>query len=330
MDIGIIGAGTIARDHALAAKSLGHRVVAGCTRTEDSPRWAAFREIQPDAVYVSDPNDMLNNDSLDALVVCLSWNEIPNWLPAILGSSKPVLIEKPIALSSDTVRSALAFAGAAEKNKMVGFNRRFYMPVKRLKARLSEGGLKAAQVTISENVNRLVERYGPSIVQHLLAYSSCHILDIAMHLFGKLDVSHICAYDEPGYDITFKSYNGLLTTSAGIPVGLSINADDPVGVGVRCMFDDHTSWHLSPVEVLNVYRGYDIQEPQADINIRRYTPKVEERVIVDTNFKPGFLEQMAVFLSGNFEHAARPSESMDLLMLIEAIKDKAVSGETKS
>lgn len=323
MDIGIIGAGTIARDHALAAQSLGHRVVAASTRTLDSPRWTAFSEISPDAAYVADARSMLSSDALNGLVVCLPWTEIPQWLPDLLACPKPVLIEKPIALKSDTARSALAAAGKAADNKMVGFNRRFYGPVSRLKERLSDGGLKAAHVTISENVSRLIERYGPSIAPHILAYSSCHILDLAMHLFGRLTISHIHTYEEPGYEVPFRAYNGLLTTATDVPISLAINGDDPVGVGIRCLFDDHTAWHLSPIEMLNIYQGYDIQEPEPDINIRRYTPKAVERVIVDTKFKPGFVEQMQAFLSGNFGCAARASESLELLELIESIETMA-------
>ena len=325
--IGILGAGAIARDHAAAVHALGHRVVAGSTRSPNSPRWQSFRSVAPDARYVADGAALLDDPALDAVIVCLPWDVLPVWLPRLLAIPRPVLIEKPIGLDRAGLAAALTGPSLRTEGKMVGFNRRFYEPVGRLRERLGAGGLKAAEITISEDVARLVGRYRPEIVPHIPAYSSAHLLDLALHLLGPLAPVHMTAIAESGPAAPFRSYNGLLLTEAGVPVWLCLNAHDPVAVGIRCRFADHTVWHLSPVERLTVYCGYEVKDPEPGRNIRRYLPAAVETVDADLTLKPGFLAQMAAFLSGDFGPAARPVDSLALLALIEEIGVRAVVPE---
>ncbi len=193
-----------------------------------------------------------------------------------------------------------------------------------MKERLRQGGLKAATITISEALDRLIERYSPEILPHVLAYSSCHILDAALYLLGAIKTVRVYGHAEQGYPAPVRSFNGLLETEGGIPVGLSINAEDPVAVGIRFHFDDRTAWVLSPMERLVAYRGYDAVEPTPDCRIRRYSPKPFLDVTVETSSKPGFLEQMSAFISGEGRDiAATPRESVELLSLIEAVQQAA-------
>lgn len=321
--LGFLGAGNIALAHAHAAETLGHRIAAGCTRSEESPRWAAFKENFPQARFAADGAELLEADDIDAVVACLSWFAMPEWLPVLLASSKPVLIEKPLGLDSEVVRNAVEQSGAHLENKMVGMNRRFYASVGRLCQRAGQGGLKSAHITISENVASLTKRYGPEIIPHILAYSSCHIIDVALHVLGKLRVNSVKACDETGSDRPFVSYNGLLETAEEVPVFLSINADSPDRIGLSCRFTDHTVWDLSPVEMLNVYDGYNTIEPTEEVNVRRYEPKAVESVVTDASMRPGIREQMAAFVSGDFGAAARPGDFAAALELSEAIQRRA-------
>lgn len=326
--LGVLGAGTVAQDHARAALALGHRIVSGSTRISNSPRWKAFTKVAPEARFV-DADSMLADSELDAIVVCMPWHALPEWTTQLLACPKPMLLEKPIALASALLQTAIDGAGSAIVNKHVGFNRRFYKPVRRLAERLMQGGLKAADITISENVGRLLQRYGNAIAPHILAYSSCHILDLALHLFGPLVVESIHGYDDPGYPAPFRSYNGLLS-ARGVPVALSINADDPVHIGIRCRFDDHTHWHLSPIEHLCIYEGYDIEEPSPQCPIRRYRPRLIDSIVVDSTYKPGFLEQMTAFCENDSALLATPVESVRLLELVEQIQKSATVHSNRS
>ncbi len=319
MRVGIIGAGRVARHHAAAVAALGHTVVAGATARADSPNWAAFAEVAPAARHAGDAEQLLDDAAVDALVVCLPWNVIPANYARLLRSQKPMLIEKPVALSGAQAAAALEQPDIVPANKLVGYNRRYYAVVERLRAHIAEGGMKAAHVVISEDVTRQVRRFGAEIVAGLVAFSS-HIPDLMLHLFGRLDVVRLYRHrDGQG----FVSVNGLLETAAGLPVSLALNASDPSPVGIRCLFDDGTTWHLSPLEQLAVYDGYDMQEAEAGRQIRRFVPHAADIYDEPADFKPGFLAQMRVFLSGSFGDGATPAECLLLHHFIDRLQPAA-------
>jgi len=325
--LGFLGAGTVARHHAIAARELGAEVVAACAKRPQSPNWERFLDAAPDARRLSSPEDVLEDAQVEAVIACLSWDVMPDWTARLLACPKPVLLEKPIALAAEAAQAAVAAPDARLENKLIGYNRRFYEPVARLRWRLGKGGLKAVDAVISEPIENHVERLGDEIVAHLIPFSSAHTLDLILHLFGPLAVVRIAAHPEHGAAAPFVSYNGLLETAAGVPVSLALNAYDPSPAGVRCRFDDGTTWHLSPLEVLMVYQGTEVRQPTPEYNIRRYTPKVVNQYMVDTAMKPGFAAQMAAFLSGSYGPGATPEEAVAVLDLIEAIHDAARRGQ---
>lgn len=316
--IGIIGAGGVAIDHAKAALRLGARVVAAGTRSSGSPRWQAFQAAIGPVPFAS-ADDILAAPEVQAVVVCASWWAMPDLLPGLLRQPKPVLLDKPIGIDRRAMADALAQAGAEAGNKLVGFNRRFYAPVARLRRRLAEGGLISAEISVSENLDALVRRWGRDILPHVLSYSSCHILDLARHLLGELRVERAFRHPVPGF-APFANVTALLTSPEGKPVALSVVASDPVVVGIRCRFDDGSIWHLGPIERLVVYRGYRIVEPDAACAVRRYDPNPVEETLADSGFRPGFLEQMSAFLTGSHGPGATPAEAVALQTMIEELQ----------
>jgi predicted dehydrogenase len=314
-----VGTGRVARHHVTAALALGHRIVAGSARSAGSPGWRAVRALAPDATFVADPGAMLDDPDLDAVVVCLPWDVMPAWTPRLLSSPKPLLIEKPLGLDAEAVASAVAGPEARPAGKLIGYNRRYYATVARLRARLGQGGLKAVQVTVSEDLSRLVRDHGPAIVPHVLAFSSSHALDLALHLCGPLEIVRLRAHRDRGLPGPFVSLNGLLETTGGVPVALALNANDPSPAGLRCLFDDGTTWHLSPLEVLTVYDGYEIRQARPGAEIRRYVPRAAEVVEEPADVKPGFVAQMRAFLSGDFGPGASPAECVRLHRLLERL-----------
>jgi len=316
--VGFLGTGAIAREHAAAMRHLGHQVVAGCCRTGDSPRWTRFRTENPGVRWVPDGMALLADDDVDAVVACLPWHETPHWLEKLLESKKPVLLEKPIALCSAEIRRALSRNRELSANKMVGYNRRFYETVGKLRERLGARDLRSAEVTLSEQVAATVQEYGEAVVPHCLAVTaSSNLLDLATHLLGPLKIIRLWRSQCPYGAHNFVACNGVLQTADGTPVFLALNEEDPANLGLRLRFDDHTIWHLSPLETLSVYAGMEVDAPVPGRTIRRYRPKVIDRLTVNTGFKPGFIAQAKSFLNGVPGIAATVLESAELLALME-------------
>jgi len=322
--LGILGAGSIARHHAVAAIGAGATISAACTRRRDSPNWDAFLDVAPGVRHLSDCKALLAEPGIDAIIACLSWNVMPQFLNDLLSDPRPILLEKPIALDAASVHAAIRRAGAALDNKLVGYNRRFYEPVVRLRERINQRGLKAAEVTISENIQSHVAKHGSDIVPHLITFGSSHTLDLVLHLFGPLHPVRVWGHKDPG-KMEFVSYNGVLVTEREEPVVLSLNSDDPSPAGVRCRFDDGTTWHLSPLETLSIYQGTIIHPSEPGRCVRSYQPRLAETVVADARQKPGIEMQMAAFLSHNYDLGATPSDAAAVLNLIEEIRVAAMS-----
>ncbi|MBF0380158.1 MAG: Gfo/Idh/MocA family oxidoreductase [Magnetococcales bacterium] len=317
--LGFLGAGVAACHHAAVARVLGGEVVAATTSSGNSPNWEKFQQHAPDAEQLTNGDEILNNPDIDGVVACMSWDVMPLWAERLLKCKKPVLIEKPVTLTAAPLQAIVSSLDYKPDNKLFGYNRRYYDPVIRLKKRINEGGLKAASVIISEAVQDHVKRRGKKVVEHLIPFICSHTIDLILHLFGTLHPVDIRPYHEVGLAHPFISYNGMLLTAQGTPINIGINANDPSPMGVRCLFDDGTTWHLSPLEVLTVFKGYEIQQPTADYKIRRYTPKIMEQHFVDTTMKPGYKEQMAAFLTGNYGPGATIDDAIDVLKLIESL-----------
>lgn len=317
------GAGEAALDHARSARHLGATIVAGSASSADSVRWQKFQASFPQAQFEPDPSSFASRNDIDAIVVALPWNRQDDVLDWALRCAKPILIEKPIASASALLRDAVDRHRTTAHNKLVGYNRRFYSTVERLRRRLETGGLRAAQIEISEDVRRLRERRGPEMLAAYLVNSSCHILDVAISLLGPLRVVHMTRYSQSFDGDRFDNFNGLLETNSGLPVSLSCNAYDPVRVGLSCKFDDGTLWRLTPPERLTVYQGYDVVERGAGSEVRRYEPRLVEEFAEDATFRPGFLAQMRAFLSLDFGPGCSPAGALDLLNLTEDIGSSA-------
>jgi hypothetical protein len=158
--------------------------------------------------------------------------------------------------------------------------------VKKLKERLREGGLVAVSATLPG------DRLGAAI----------HGIDLLFHLLGPL--TWRCA-----------GRTGLAVSGDGTPVSMSMHPDDPVNMTVRMLFNDGTSWQLSPLETLSVHLGFDVEGG----TIRRYAPRLIDRLDEPAEFKPGFLKQSKAFLSGSFGPGARPCESVRLMEFVDQV-----------
>lgn len=320
--LGFLGAGAMAHCHAQAAVWLGHDVVAAGGRQPSSERWVRFSQAFPQVSY-RPPADILRADDVDAVVVTAAWDAMEDWLPPLCESGKPGLMEKPIALGASSLAAKMARCGAGLANVAVGFNRRFYEPVARLRDRLKAGGLVAVDIVLSEDISGLLDAHGPAIVPHVMAFSSCHILDLALHLFGELDLIRVKRRRILFGEVAVPALHGLAETADGVPVFVSINVGAPVAVGIRCQFDDRTVWHLQPIETLTVYDGVTPRRDGPGGMITGVTLDIAETVQVDRTFKPGFVAQMQAFLSGRQDLLARPADALAVLRFMERLRDEA-------
>ena len=103
--LGFLGAGTVGCHHAMAATELGAEVVAACTRLPEAPNWDKFKQHAPRSRHLDNGEAILNDPETDAVIACVSWDDMPDWAERLLRCPKPVLIKKPIGLTAAPLRA---------------------------------------------------------------------------------------------------------------------------------------------------------------------------------------------------------------------------------
>ncbi|KAA0965602.1 Gfo/Idh/MocA family oxidoreductase [Sporosarcina sp. ANT_H38] len=140
LKIGVIGCGSIAKFRHLPEYSTNEKVeiVAVCDIVEDRVNEVAERY---NAKAYKNYEDLLADESIDAVSVCL-----PNYLHApvsiaALNTGKHVLCEKPMATSYEEGKQMIEAASNNNKKLMIGHNQRFVSSHEKAKALIVSGEL---------------------------------------------------------------------------------------------------------------------------------------------------------------------------------------------
>ncbi len=316
---GFIGCGNVARYHADVVRALGHKIY-GVAAKAGSPRIDSFaREYQVSRKF-NDWRSMLAEGGLDAVIMATSWDQTGLLAKGVIQSGLPVLIEKPLALTSQKVKEIMESTRKFQDQVMIGFNRRFYDFVPRLKEMIATYPLLSVELHCPDSFQRNLEGSGEALRGHILIYKTSHWLDLLMHLLG--DVRMVAMYRRTG---VVPAYNGILEASGNIPVHFHANFDAPSQVSLTLNFEKFIC-HLRPLEVLRIYEGISVDEETREVPYRRYEPTLREEQRTDFHYKPGFLNQIRHFVDVCVEKRERNNrgctlpEALRVTELCEAIR----------
>jgi len=175
-----------------ALSAIGANLVAVSSLTPDSPRRAAVRNYFPRAEWHS-PSSLLSRSDLDLLVVATPPRITESLLSDLLALDRPCLIEKPATMNSPSLEKVLECKLPGIPSARVGYNRRFYEPVRQLKALAAWRIVREIQVTIAEDLPFIAASKGPDEVPHYLRHSSSsHMLELLLSLVGELSQLKAC------------------------------------------------------------------------------------------------------------------------------------------
>jgi predicted dehydrogenase len=290
--VGLLGSSAIAREHARAVEVNGGVVHAFSSKSESSLNSREMSRVFPNAQY-KPIGEFLQDAGLDFIVSCLPVDLTDLYFEELLSCGKPILFEKPPFISSPARLCELN--GSSLDQHWVGFNKRFFSTVQKLKEKLSEEVPLYAELIISENLTAAWEKYPAlSYTDYLYFSSSSHLLDLCQYLFGRLTVKRSEQIFNNGGHLGFF---GEFRSDHGVPIAFNIIANNPVSIGISCIFPSGERWVLSPMESLSIFLGYDVIQPTSSVPYKRYTPKLISSEAVDSGIAPGLEAQMAEFLS---------------------------------
>ncbi len=282
----IVGAGVIGHVHARLIASLPDEAVLAAVVDVDQQR-AAELARQYGARSYTDVKDALAADDLDAFAVCVPSGLHPEIATAVIEAGRPVLIEKPLAITAAGAGRVEAAARASQLTVGVVSQRRFQQPVRFIRAAIDEGMLgKITSAVVESAFFRSQAYYESGDWRGTLALDGggalmnqgIHALDLMVWMLGRPVrvsahtgcVAHtgIEVEDIVGATITFE--NGaigvmLASTAAnpGLPVRLAVHGDH----GVVVMDDERITRFeslvadaekaVAPLQTATVRPGWD-------------------------------------------------------------------------
>lgn len=285
--IAIIGCGNIAEFHIPALREAGLECV-HCSSSLNSKtidQFAARHKI--DKAWTDPKKLAMAKDQWDGMVIAASVEPTLDLLKIVARSGKPVLVEKPVATSSERLAE---FSTQSPSNIIVAYNRRYYNTVQKAREFAANKMNLRAIMTLPENVSS--EFRDPYFLVH---ENSVHGFDILGFIFGKVSVEHVATASA---DNPYFGRHVILKSSAGHLINLIMNWKAPSNFTLS-LDDAKHRLDLFPFEKFQLYDGMKVIEPSDKYPVRQYVPnQVDSGTVFDNmppQIKPGFLGQALEF-----------------------------------
>jgi predicted dehydrogenase len=285
--LAVIGAGSIAKSHLNAAVAAGFELSAICG-SDGSLRAKELSSEYKELRYFEN-YDLLIRSNFDAISLITS--TIPTWdiFLKIEKLNKPILIEKPVTMKLDKFKNH----NLENLKVVVGYNRRFYSSINKLKDKLIKEEFYFARFNISElswDSNSLIEKQHETILEN-----SVHSLDLVHYLFGFIEIMSISK------NTIGESLNSIIVLAKDkndktIEIGITFGI--PINTSIEVWFHNSVAV-CKPIEEYEEFEGMQMIQPNEASTYKRYIPiKVDSWKISkgDQILKPGFLEQYKEFL----------------------------------
>lgn len=199
-----------------------------------------------------------------------------------------ILVEKPAALHLEELLQLQAAARAQGSEVLIGYNRRSFASVLRLKELLAEdGGAVSCSFEFTEwghEIETLVK--APGVKERWALSNSSHVIDLAFHLIGAPAELHAITRGSLPWHTDAAAFVGCGVSQRGVPFSYQANWDAPGRWGVEVL-SSQRRFILRPMEALQVMRrgGVAVEAVPLDDAL-------------DKQFKPGLHRQVSDFLSG--------------------------------
>ncbi|MDA1348640.1 MAG: Gfo/Idh/MocA family oxidoreductase [Chloroflexi bacterium] len=312
--LALIGCGRIAEFHAPACREAGLELTAVCSRPGSARLHPFAKRHGIPNVFDSVDSLLRARDEWDALLIAVTVEETLEVLLASLASDAPILVEKPVALTSEELVPLLGRGLPV----IVGYNRRFYRTVQEARREVADDAPPIAQLVVPESIR--TQSDGEKDGKYLRPFfvNSVHALDMARHVFGRLSVQHVRRAVGDSGEVA--GIAALIGTEAGTVLQFTANWGAPANFSLSLDWPGRRL-ELKPFESATVYKGMEVREPTRETPIRSYVPTQTGRVDldeVDSRFKPGFVGQAEAL--GRLVRGEDPAPAAGLEDAYEALK----------
>jgi UDP-N-acetyl-2-amino-2-deoxyglucuronate dehydrogenase len=233
---GLVGPGKVAETHARALREVaGAGLVAVCGR--DPERTGAFARAHG-AVSYDSLDEMLAAAGLDVLLICTPHPQHAEAAIAACAAGVNVLVEKPMALTVADCEAMVEAANRARVRLGVVSQRRWYEPVRRMKAAIEDGKIGQPVLGTVEVLGwRGPEYYAMDAWRGtwdgegggILVNQAVHQLDLLLWLMGPLDGvnGHWSNLNHPQIEVEDTAVASLTFRGGGLGTVTASNSQRP-------------------------------------------------------------------------------------------------------
>lgn len=308
----LIGAGRIAPSHVAALRAAGFQVldVAASKSSQRARKLADALEIP---TCWDEPAELAAAaEEWDLLVLAVPSGATSVLLPIAAASGKPVLVEKPVSHDADLLRRW----DELFPNVRVGFNRRFFSSVQRVKTQMASE-VYLLQVEVCEQI--ALERPMRDLRERVLN-NSIHVVDLMFFLIGALRLSGVTvlgAEDKTAtiaWGVSNQGHHYMMVLHRNLPANYSLRLD--------C---SGNRMEICPLEIARAFDTLEVTElPDQDHRI--YVPRLaweESEMSRSSLGKPGFTAQASEMLrlvrGEEIETAARLGDAAQSIEFCDAL-----------
>jgi predicted dehydrogenase len=224
---------------------------------------------------------------------------------------KNLLIEKPGALQADHLNLLKKLCTDKTPNVFIGYNRRFYNSVIKLKELIyNDGGIKNAHFEFTEWINTIDPDIYPIETLNKWIYSnSSHVIDLVFSIIGNpisLE-SKVYGSNEIFWHKNASIFTGMGYTNNDILFTYNSNWCGPGRWSIE-FITSNNRYYLKPLEKLYIQKINSID--------------IVECEILDTDdfkFKPGLLKQVRSFISEQKTNLLSIDEQLNNFKLFDII-----------
>jgi predicted dehydrogenase len=138
--VGLLAYGAIGSEHNMAVQNTSGLILAAVCDTKPE-RIAAAREVAPDFVGFSDANEMLDSGLIDLVVISTPPNSHFHWAKQSLERGIHVVLEKPMALTTDECDQLIQLSLDKNLLLVVYQNRRFDADFVTMRSQILSGAI---------------------------------------------------------------------------------------------------------------------------------------------------------------------------------------------
>ena len=281
VNIGIIGAGNIAKENLKVIQAMNGVRVGGITSRTISKAEEIAKTFFIDNVY-ENIDSLIKKCPVDAIMILVSANQIYDVTQKLIPANIPLFIEKPPGLIPKQTKHLVELAEKYGTKNMVGYNRRYYSIFhKGIDLIKKNGGLLGLTIEGHERIWKIIELDIPNeIRENWIFANSTHTIDL-LRLFGGeiVQINALVNRVKEKYGDQFISSVKFKSGALGT---YTSHWYSPSGWSVK-LYGEGISVKYGPLEK-GVWTNSDFIVSEID-------PES-----VDINYKPGFYKQLRSFI----------------------------------